>query len=40
MLVRERVEDQEYLLLSPLAAKSREAERDMQQEECPFRTKF
>ena len=40
MLVRERVEDQEYLLLSPLAAKSREAERDKQQEECPFRTKF
>ena len=40
MLVRERVEDQEYLLLSPLAAKSREAQRDMLQEECPFRTKF
>lgn len=40
MLVRERVEDQEYLLLSPLAAKSREAERDKHQEECPFRTKF
>lgn len=40
MLVRERVEDQEYLLLSPLAAKSREAQRDKQQEECPFRTKF
>ena len=28
MLVRERIEDQEYLLLSPLAAKSREAVRD------------
>ncbi len=40
MLVRERVEEQEYLLLSPLAAKSREAQRDMLQEECPFRTKF
>lgn len=40
MLVRERIENQEYLLLSPLAAKSREAQRDMVQEECPFRTKF
>ena len=40
MRVRERIEDQEYLLLSPLAAKSREAQRDREQEECPFRTKF
>lgn len=40
MLVRERIEEQEYLLLSPLAAKSREAVRDMPQEECPFRSKF
>lgn len=40
MLVRERIEDQEYLLLSPLAAKSKEAQRDRLQEECPFRSKF
>lgn len=40
MLVRERIEDQEYLLLSPPAAKSREAVRDMPQEECIFRSKF
>ncbi len=40
MLVRERIEDHEYLLLSPLAAKSKEAQRDRPQEECPFRSKF
>lgn len=40
MLVRERIEEQEYLLLSPLAAKSREAARGCSQEECPFRSKF
>ena len=40
MLVRERIEDQEYLLLSPLAAKSKEAVRDRQQDECIFRSKF
>lgn len=40
MLVRERIEEQEYLLLSPVAAKSREAIRDRQQEECIFRSKF
>lgn len=40
MLVRERIEEQEYMLLSPLAAKSREAYRDSEQAECPFRTKF
>ena len=40
MLVRERIEEHEYLLLSPLAAKSREAVRDRQQEECIFRSKF
>lgn len=40
MLVRERIEEQEYLLLSPVAAKSREAVRDRPQEECIFRSKF
>ena len=40
MLVRERIEEQEYLLLSPLAAKSGKAVRDRQQDECIFRSKF
>ena len=38
--VRERTEDLEYEMLSPLAAKSREARRKEPMEECPFRTKF
>lgn len=40
MTVRERIEENEYNLLSPLAAKSREAKRDKPQEECDFRSKF
>ncbi|WP_026765363.1 deoxyguanosinetriphosphate triphosphohydrolase [Selenomonas ruminantium] len=40
MNVRERIEEQEYQILSPLAAKSREASRKHPMEECDFRTKF
>ncbi|MCH3959079.1 MAG: deoxyguanosinetriphosphate triphosphohydrolase [Selenomonas sp.] len=40
MNVRERSEEQEYHILSPWAAKSREAQRKYPMEECPFRTKF
>lgn len=40
MNVRERIEAQEYEILSPLAAKSREARRKYPMEECPFRTSF
>ena len=40
MTVRERLEEQEDALLSPLAARSREAARSHPMEECPFRTKF
>lgn len=40
MNVRERIEEQEYKILSPLAAKSREAQRKHPMEECSFRTKF
>ena len=40
MTVRERLEEQEDALLSPLAARSREAVRSHPMEECPFRTKF
>ena len=40
MTVRERLEEQEGALLSPLAARSREATRSHPMEECPFRTKF
>ena len=40
MTVRERLEEQEDALLSPLAARSREATRSHPMEECPFRTKF
>lgn len=40
MTVRERTEEQEYQILSPLAAKSREARRKQPIEECAFRTKF
>lgn len=40
MKVRERTEAQEYEILSPYAAKSREARRKNPMKECPFRTKF
>ena len=40
MTVRERLEAQEDALLSPLAARSRDAKRSHPMEECPFRTKF
>ena len=40
MTVRERLETQEDTLLSPLAARSRDATRSHPMEECPFRTKF
>ncbi len=40
MTIRERTEELEYQILSPLAAKSREARRKEPMEECPFRTKF
>ncbi|SFT49193.1 dGTPase [Selenomonas sp. GACV-9] len=40
MNVRERLEAQEYEILSPYAAKSREAHRKYPMEECPFRTSF
>ena len=40
MKVRERTEELEYELLSPLAAKSREAKRKYPMMECDFRTKF
>ncbi|MBR4695689.1 MAG: deoxyguanosinetriphosphate triphosphohydrolase [Selenomonadaceae bacterium] len=38
--VRERSEELEYEVLSPWAAKSREARRRVPMEECEFRTKF
>ena len=38
--IRERTEALEDQILSPLAAKSREARREHPMEECPFRTKF
>ena len=40
MTVRERLEAQEDALLSPLAARSKDAKRSHPMEECPFRTKF
>ena len=40
MKVRERTEELEYQILSPLAAKSREAKRKQPMVECDFRTKF
>lgn len=40
MNVRQRTEEMEYNILSPLAAKSKEAEREYPQEECEYRTKF
>lgn len=39
-LIRERTEDEEYRRLSPFAAKSAEAERARDEEECSIRTKF
>ena len=38
--IRERTEELEYKMLSPYAAKSREAVRKLPMEECDFRTKF
>lgn len=40
MTVRERSENTEYEILSPYAAKSKEAKRKTEMEECEFRTKF
>ena len=40
MNVRERTEELEYEILSPHAAKSREARRSQPLEPCPFRTNF
>jgi dGTPase len=40
MNVRERIEEQEYKILSPLAAKSRDAVRDKEEAACDFRTAF
>ena len=40
MNVRERLEAQEYEILSPYAAKSRDACRKFSMDECPLRTKF
>jgi len=38
--IRERTEKEEYLRLSPLAAKSAEAIRAKEEEECSIRTSF
>ena len=40
MNIRERIEDQEVKILSPLAAKSRDAVRDKEESPCDFRTAF
>ncbi len=40
MNVRERLEEQEFKILSPLAAKSREATRSREENPCNFRTNF
>lgn len=40
MTVRERIEDTEYKLLSPLAAKSREAQREQPESDCDYRSRF
>ncbi len=40
MSVREQTEELEYEMLSPVAAKSREARRKTPMEECEYRTKF
>lgn len=39
-MIRESTEEEEYRRLSPLAAKSAEANRKRSEEECPVRTKF
>lgn len=40
MKVRERIEEQEYRILSPYAAKSRDAVREREEDACDFRTAF
>lgn len=40
MNIRERIEAQEYKILSSFASKSREAVRDKEEESCEFRTAF
>lgn len=40
MLIRERIEEQEYKILSPFAGKSREALRESEEPLCEFRTAF
>ncbi len=40
MNIRERIEEQEYKILSSFASKSREAIRDKEEEACEFRTAF
>lgn len=40
MKIRERIEEQEYLNLSPLASKSKESRRKIEEEPCDFRTDF
>lgn len=40
MNIRERIEAQEYKILSPYASKSREAVREKEEEPCNFRTAF
>ncbi len=40
MNIRERIEAQEYKILSSLASKSQEAVRDKEEESCEFRTAF
>ncbi|SFL32634.1 deoxyguanosinetriphosphate triphosphohydrolase [Pelosinus propionicus] len=40
MNIRERIEEQEYKMLSSFASKSREAIRDKEEEACEFRTAF
>jgi len=40
MKVRERIEEQEYKILSLYAAKSRDAVREKEEDSCSFRTAF
>lgn len=40
MKIRERIENQEYSILSPFAAKSKESERRYEETPCDFRTDF
>ena len=40
MKVRERIEENEYKLLSPLAAKSRDAQRERPEADCDYRSRF